>query len=289
VLEGGDEVEGFRVAVGKEIGGSERRIGGEEAAARGDSVGEGVELDVAGDGGLDAAEGEVGEGIKVGGGVGARSAMSFGLDLGERERDGARVAVGGECGDPGSTGIAEAKHLGGFVEGLPGGVVNGAADIFVGPEAGGFRDEVEVGVTAGDDEGQGGELERRGSGVGCEQRGVDVTLEVVDGDEGLVEGEGHGFGAADADEQGAGESGTFCNCDCVNLIERDAGFGERPANDGDDVADVFARGDLGDDSSIEGMLGDLGGDDVGEDFAAGADDGGCGFVAGGLDRQNEAG
>jgi hypothetical protein len=33
----------------------------------------------------------------------------------------------------------------------------------------------------------------------------------------------------------------------------------------------------------------LGCDDVGEDFATGAGDGGCSFVAGGLDAQDEAG
>ena len=110
-----------------------------------------------------------------------------------------------------------------------------------------------------------------------------MTLEVIDRDEGLVEGEGHGFGVADADEQGAGESGTLCNRDCVNLIERDASIGERLTNDGDDVADVFAGGDLGDDSSVESVLGDLGRDDVREDFVTGADDCGRGFVAGGLD------
>ncbi len=72
-------------------------------------------------------------------------------------------------------------------------------------------------VAAGDDEGEGGEFQWRVRGAGIDERGVDVSLEVIDGDKGLVESEGHSFRVADAHEQCAGEAGTFCNRDGVNF------------------------------------------------------------------------
>ena len=55
------------------------------------------------------------------------------------------------------------------------------------------------------------------------------------------------------------------------------------ANDGDDLAEVFAGGEFGDDAAVFAVDVDLGGDDAGEDVAAVGDDGGGGFVAGGFD------
>ena len=62
-------------------------------------------------------------------------AMDAWLDLREGEGDGARVAVGGEGVDPGAAGVAEAEELGDLVVGFAGGVVDGAADVAVGPGA----------------------------------------------------------------------------------------------------------------------------------------------------------
>ena len=129
-----------------------------------------------------------------------------------------------------------------------------------------------------------------GAGVqGFQEDGVDVAFEVVDSDEGLVEGEGEGFGVEDADEERAGEAGAFGDGDSVEIGEGDAGLGDGLADDGDDVAQVLARGELGDDSAVGGVKGDLGGDDVREDLGAGADDGGGGLVATAFDAEDEAG
>ena len=65
--------------------------------------------------------------------VGAGGAV---IDGAEVEGDGAGVAVGGEGVDPGASGVAEAEEFGDFVEGFAGGVVYGAAYVFVVP--GGF-------------------------------------------------------------------------------------------------------------------------------------------------------
>ena len=82
--------------------------------------------------------------------------MELGFDLREGEGDRCGVAVVGEGVDPGAAGVAEAEKLGDFVVGFAGGVVNGAADEGVVPGAVGGSGEIEVGVAAGDDEGQGG-------------------------------------------------------------------------------------------------------------------------------------
>ena len=152
-----------------------------------------------------------------------------------------------------------------------------------------------MGVAAGDDEGEErlGRLVRGCRGCGFHEDGVDVAFEVVDGDEGLVESEGEGFGVEDADEEGSGESGAFGDGDGVEVGERDAGLGDGLADDGDDVAEVLARGKFGDHSSVRGVERDLAGDDVGEDFGAGfrgePKDGGGGLVATAFDAQDEAG
>jgi len=123
-----------------------------------------VELDVAEDGGLDAGEGEEEMGVEVGdgggeGGLGAGRAageMELGLDLRKGEGDGEGVAVAGEGVNPGASGITEAEELGDLVVGFAGSVVDGAADEGVGPCAVGGTGEKEVGVAAGDDQGEGG-------------------------------------------------------------------------------------------------------------------------------------
>ena len=131
-----------------------------------------VEFDVAEDSGLDAGEREEKMGVEVGDGGGFGGLRSGGLarqvelwlDLREREGDGVGVAVLGEGVDPGASGIAEAKELGYLVEGFAGGIVEGAADEGVAPGVVGGAGEIEVGVAAGDDQGECRGLRVRRSG-----------------------------------------------------------------------------------------------------------------------------
>jgi poly(A) polymerase len=124
---------------------------------------------------------------------------------------------------------------------------------------------------------------------------VDVAFEVVDGDQRLVEAEGEGFSVGDADQQCTGQARAFGDGDCVEIGEGDwmsgrrAGAGHRFANDRNDVAQVFARGELGDDTAVVRMQRHLRGDDVRERSGAGADDSGCGLVAGAFDAEDQAG
>jgi hypothetical protein len=54
---------------------------------------------------------------------------------------------------------------------------------------------------------------------------MDVSFEVVHGDERLVQAEGHRLGITDADQQRACESGTLRHGDCVELIACDVCIG----------------------------------------------------------------
>ncbi len=121
-----------------------------------------------------------------------------------------------------------------------------------------------------------------------QQHGVDVAFEVVDGDERLAEREGQGLGVGDADEQSAGEAGAFGDGDGVEVVHGDAGFGDGFAHDGDDVAQVLARGEFGHHAAVDGVHLHLRGDDVREHLGAGAHDGGCGLVAGAFDAEDQA-
>jgi len=115
---------------------------------------------------------------------------------------------------------------------------------------------------------------------------VDVTFEVVDGDERFLQREGERLGVGDADEQGAGESGAFGDGDGVEVGECEAGAGDGLAHDGDDVAQVLARGELRHDAAEDGVHLHLRGDDVGEDLRARAHDGCGGLVAGAFDAED---
>ena len=66
-------------------------------------------------------------------------------------------------------------------------------------------------------------------------------------------------------------------------------MGEGFADDRDDLAEVFAGGEFGDDSAVFSVDVDLGGDDVGKDVTAVGDDGGGGFVAGRFDGEDFCG
>ncbi len=80
------------------------------------------------------------------------------MDGGEAEGNGEGVAEGGEGVDPGAAGVGETEEFGDLVEGLAGGVVDGAAKGLVEEGGGGgvAVRAVEVGVAAGDDEGDEG-------------------------------------------------------------------------------------------------------------------------------------
>ena len=205
-----------------------RRLWREESGGAGMGLGaEAVEFDVAEDGGFDSGKREEEARVELCdgsgfGGLGARgltAQVKFGFDLSKCEGHRFRIAEAGQGIDPGAAGIAKAEKLGDLVVGFAGGVVDGAADEAVGPGPLGGLGEIEVGVAARDDQGEGGLVVAGVEAIGgrslFEEDGVDVAFKMIDGDEREALGEGEGFGVGDADEECAGEAGAGGNGDGV--------------------------------------------------------------------------
>jgi poly(A) polymerase len=150
-------------------------------------------------------------------------------------------------------------------------------------------------VTAGDNERE--EWEFHGGFAALarfHQDGVNVAFEVVDGDQRLVEAEAEGLGVGDADQQRACQARAFGDGDGVEVGEgdwmagRSAGAGHSFANDGNDVAEMFAGGELGHDAAVVGVERHLRGYDVRERGGAGTNNSGGSLVAGAFDAENQA-
>ena len=100
-----------------------------------------------------------------------------------------------------STGISQAKQLGNFVESLSGSIIAGMADIFIGPAFVLLRGEIKVRVSSRNHQSQHRKLQFVVAFLPLlQQNRMDVTFEVVDGNQRLVESEGQRFGIADADQ-----------------------------------------------------------------------------------------
>src|SRR5258706_4585041 len=113
-----------------------------------------------------------------------------------------------------------------------------------------------------------------------------MRMHVVHADQRFGQGPGEGLGGGYADEETADQAGAVSDGDGVDVIDIAVCGGQRLAQDGEDVFDVGAAGDLGDYASVLGVEFDLAGDDVGAHDAAVFDDGCAGFVAGGFDAED---
>jgi len=98
--------------------------------------------------------------------------------------------------------------------------------------------------------------------------------------------EGDGAGGVVPDEEAAGEAGAAGAGNGVDVIEGAVRGGEGFLDDGDDLEQVLAAGDLGDNAAVFGVQIDLGRDDGRQGHAAVFDDGGSGLVAGGFDGED---
>jgi len=119
--------------------------------------------------------------------------------------------------------------------------------------------------------------------------GRDVAGDVMDPDQWFAGGGRQAFGGGQADQQGTDQTGSIGHGNGVDVGERGVGLGQGLVDHGQDGFDVHARGDFWHNTAILLVYGSLGGDDVGPDLAAVGDDGSSGFIAGGLDAENQAG
>ena len=243
-----------------------------------------------------------GRGLGRLGARGLTAEVNFWFDLCEGKRHGAGIAESGERIDPRAAGIAEAEQLRDLVEGLARGIVHGAAHQRVAPRGVHRADEIEMRVSAGDDEGKGWVAARVGAapvrrailgrafGLALvQEHGVNVAFEMVHGNQRKTIGEGEGLGVGNANKKRSGQAWAGGDSDGVEIGKRDVRLGKRGANHGNNGAEMFAAGQLRHHAAIARMRRDLRGDDRGNGARAPLHDRRGGFVAGAFNAEDEAG
>ncbi len=199
----------------------------------------------------------------------------------DRHLERGRVALLGQLLQRRPARVAEPEQPRRLVEGLAGGVIEGLAQDLVAPVVPHPRQQ---GVPAAGDEAEEGRLER----LRLEEVGGDVALQVVDRDQRQPPRRGDRLRGADPDQEGADQARPGGDRDRLDLAQLDLGLGERRLDHRRGQFEVVARGDLGDDAAEVGVRGGLRGDQVREDPRP-VEHGRAGVVAGGLDRENQAG
>jgi hypothetical protein len=115
------------------------------------------------------------------------------FDLGKAKGHRGWVSVSGQGIDPGTTRVAETQQLRDLVEGFPGCIVECRPNVAVAP----LLDEIEMGMAAGNDQGQRTSLAQL---TVRHQDGMNVPLQVVDGQEWFVEGKGQRLGVSNSNQ-----------------------------------------------------------------------------------------
>ncbi len=121
-----------------------------------------------------------------------------------------------------------------------------------------------------------------------QQNGVDVPLQVVDGDQRQPLRKGQRLGVGDAHQQRSGQPRPAGHGDGVQVGEGDAGLRQRRADHGNDGAQMLAAGQLRNHSAVAGVGGDLRGDHRGKRTRAALDNRGGGLVARGFNPEDQA-
>ena len=181
--------------------------------------------------------------------------------------------------DLGSAGIAQpdlARHL---VKGLSGRVILGPSQDLIFTVV---PDQDQMGVAAGDNEAGKGRFQRRLRDI----VGADMSLDVVDTDQGDPGRKAQSLGGGDTDQEGADQAGPVGDGDGVHLLQLFPSLLQGLADHLRDALGVFSGGDLGHHAPVEGVDIDLGGDHIGQDRAAVDNDGGGCLVTAGFDRED---
>lgn len=200
-----------------------------------------------------------------------------------RKFDGFGISGAGEAIQLWTAGVGEIEQFGGFVEAFASGVIDGAAE----HEMIKFSADMhEQSVAAADDEGKVRfEKLELGASPGNPRR-IKMCFVMVDAVERPAEREGGGLGGLETGHERGGQAGALGGGEDIDLRNGDAGTGERGADHREEILEMLAGGEFGNDSTILGVESRLRGDDIGQDFAI-ANDGGAGFVAGSFDPEND--
>ena len=115
-----------------------------------------------------------------------------------------------------------------------------------------------------------------------------MPLEMIHRDQRLAESKGKCLGVQNADQQRAGQTWSLRHGHGIEVVEADARLLHRRPDDRDDVAEMFARGQFGDDAAIRSVQCDLAGNHIPEHIASYAHYGRRSLVATAFDTENEA-
>ncbi len=140
-----------------------------------------------------------------------------------------------------------------------------------------FRQE---GVSSTDDKSDVGlHLGLLGEGeAALDPRGIEVSLVVMDTEEGDIQGEGQRLSAFESDQQGGGKARSLSRGDRVQCLRLDTCFLAGRFDGGEEVFEVFPCGQFRHDTAVFGVDLKLCGDAV-RHQAAVDDDGRAGFIA----------
>ena len=198
---------------------------------------------------------------------------------GAREAVARRIALLGQGRHRGAAGIAEVQHLGGLVEGLAHGVVEGVAQHPVAADAGDLHQHR---VPAGDQQGD----EGKGGRIGLEHGRQQMAFHVVHRHRRHAKTEGQAAADGRPHQQRADEAGAGGVGHAFDIAQRQAGAGEHLPHQRQGLAHVIPRGQLRHHPAELGVQGHLAVEGVGQQAPIAVVEGDAGLVAGGLDSQN---
>ena len=209
------------------------------------------------------------------------------MQHGPGERNGIRVALGGELRDDRAAGIPETQRLGHLVEGLAHRVVDRRAEHAIVAPVGHMHEQS---VAPGHERDH-----RRRREIGpTDLVGVQVPFQMVHHDEGDVGAPGRALGEGHAHHERAHESRCIGDSHRVQIAPAETrapqarrGNVQRLVADAADGLDVLAAGNFGNDAAEAGVEIHLGRHHVRAQHFPAVDDGGSRLVAGRLDGQNK--
>ena len=114
---------------------------------------------------------------------------------------------------------------------------------------------------------------------------MDVSFQMVDRNQRLIQREGERLGKADAHQQSASQSRPLCDRDGIDGLIRLSRFGQRLPHHRNDGPQMLARSQLRNHSSIRPVRGDLRSDDIRENLFARTHHGRPRLVTGALDTE----
>ena len=115
---------------------------------------------------------------------------------------------------------------------------------------------------------------------------MNVSFEMIDSDQGFVEGEGQRFGVSDSDQQGAGQPGSLRDGQRVDRLVGMPGIGQRLADHGHNRPQVLPRSQFRNHAAVRLVRRDLREDDIRDHSFARIHDRRRGLVAGAFNAEN---